>query len=103
MLEPVFREYARSKGLDRDYLENLAGFFLQVARQEGEAEAVRLVLGEDPELGPYLDVDLRDAPRTHAWLVAFREMIAQGSQVVAQRTEGDLLDVYVLLPTKAQA
>jgi hypothetical protein len=103
MLEPVFREYARSKGLDRDYLENLAGFFLQVARQEGEAEAVRLVLGEDPELGPYLEVDLRDAPRTHAWLAAFREMIAQGAQLVVKQKGEDLSTLYVLPPAKVEA
>jgi len=84
-------------------LENLAGFFLDVARQEGEAEAVRLALGEDPELGPYLDVDLRDAPRTHAWLAAFLKAMAQGSQVVTQKREDGFLDAYVLPPTKGEA
>jgi len=102
VLDPVFRKYARPKGLDRDYLEGLAGFFLRVARQEGEEEAVRLTFGEDPGLGPYLEVDLREAPRTRAWLSAFRGAIAQGAKVVVLK-RGGLLELRVYLPGGLEA
>ncbi|ULR39748.1 hypothetical protein [Thermus sp. NEB1569] len=85
MLPETFREYAKSKGLGREYLENLAGFFLVVAKENGEEEEVSLLLGEDPALGPYLDVDLRRAPKTHAWLSAFREAAQEGATVVVQK------------------
>jgi len=103
MLEPVFREYARPKGQGRAYLENLAGFFLAVAKQEGEEERVRMVIGEDPALGPYLDVDLRDAPRTHAWLSAFREAAKGGATLALQKREDGTVDATVLPPGKAEA
>jgi hypothetical protein len=103
MLEPVFREYARPKGQGRAYLENLAGFFLAVARDHGEEEQVRMVIGEDPVLGPYLDVDLREAPRTHAWLSAFREAAKEGAALALQENEDGTVDATVLPPRKAEA
>jgi len=102
MLAEVFREYARSKGQDRGYLEHLAGFFQLVARENGEEERVRLLLGEDPLLGPYLDVDLRDAPKTHAWLAAFREAAEEGAHLQVREEEGGL-EAVVLPPKKAEA
>ncbi|BCZ90602.1 hypothetical protein TthAA37_24230 (plasmid) [Thermus thermophilus] len=103
MLAEAFREYARPKGQGRAYLENLAGFFLAVARDQGEEERVRMVIGEDPVLGPYLDVDLRDAPRTHAWLSAFREAAKEGAALALQENEDGTVDATVLPPRKAEA
>lgn len=103
MLAEVFREYARPKGQGRAYLENLAGFFLAVARDQGEEEQVRMVIGEDPVLGPYLDVDLREAPRTHAWLSAFREAAKEGAALALQENEDGTVDATVLPPSKAEA
>lgn len=103
MLAEAFREYARPKGQGRAYLENLAGFFLAVARDQGEEEQVRMVIGEDPVLGPYLDVDLREAPRTHAWLSAFREAAKEGAALALQENEDGTVDATVLLPRKAEA
>lgn len=103
MLAEAFREYARPKGQGRAYLENLAGFFLAVARDQGEEERVRMVIGEDPVLGPYLDVDLRDAPRTHAWLSAFREAAKGGAALALQENEDGTVDATVLPPRKAEA
>jgi hypothetical protein len=103
MLEPVFREYARPKGQGLPYLENLAGFFLAVAKQEGEEERVRLVLGEDPLLGPYLDVDLREAPRTHAWLAAFKQAAEEGATLAVRPEEDGTVEAIVLPPRKAEA
>lgn len=103
MLAEAFREYARPKGQGRAYLENLAGFFLAVARDQGEEERVRMVIGEDPVLGPYLDVDLREAPRTHAWLSAFREAAKEGAALALQENEDGTVDATVLPPRKAEA
>ena len=103
MLAEAFREYARPKGQGRAYLENLAGFFLAVARDQGEEERVRMVIGEDPVLGPYLDVDLRDAPRTHAWLSAFREAAKEGARLVVKDRGDGTVDATVLPPSKAEA
>ncbi|GAA6744454.1 MULTISPECIES: hypothetical protein [Thermus] len=103
MLAEAFREYARPKGQGRAYLENLAGFFLAVARDQGEEEQVRMVIGEDPVLGPYLDVDLREAPRTHAWLSAFREAAKEGAALALQENEDGTVDATVLPPRKAEA
>ncbi|WP_038043776.1 hypothetical protein [Thermus tengchongensis] len=103
MLAEAFREYARPKGQGRAYLENLAGFFLAVARDQGEEEQVRMVIGEDPILGPYLDVDLREAPRTHAWLSAFREAAKEGAALALQENEDGTVDATVLPPRKAEA
>jgi len=103
MLAEIFREYARPKGQGRAYLENLAGFFLAVARDQGEEERVRMVIGEDPVLGPYLDVDLRDAPRTHAWLSAFREAAKEGARLVVKDRGDGTVDATVLPPSKAEA
>lgn len=103
MLAEIFREYARPKGQGRAYLENLAGFFLHVARDQGEEERVRMVIGEDPVLGPYLDVDLREAPRTHAWLSAFREAAEEGARLVVKDSGDGTVDATVLPPRKAEA
>lgn len=98
MLPLFFREYAAPKGQGREYLENLASFFLAVAKDQGEEEAVGLVLGDDPALGPYLDVDLRTAPKTHAWLATFRQAAASGESLVVQKEEGGF--TATVLPSK---
>lgn len=102
MLAEFFREYALPKGQGQEYLENLAGFFLVVAKDQGEEEMVRLSFGEDPVLGPYLDVDLREAPKTHAWLAVFREAAAKGGTLVVQR-HGEETTATVLFPEKVEA
>jgi len=101
MLEPMFREYARPKGLGVDYLVDLAGFFQAVARHHGEEHLVRMTIGEDRE-GPYLDVDLRDAPQTHAWLSAFKAAAEAGGTLHVRNTEKGA-EAVVIPPSKTEA
>jgi len=101
MLEPVFREYARPKGLDANYLVDLAGFFQAVARSHGEGDLIRMTLGED-QGGPYLDVDLRDAPQTHAWLSAFKAAAEAGGALHVRNTEKGA-EAVVLPPSRTEA
>jgi len=101
MLETVFREYARPKGLDVDYLVDLAGFFQAVAKNHGEEDLIRMTIGEDQE-GPYLDVDLRDAPQTHAWLSAFKAAAEAGGNLRVRNTEKGA-EAVVLPPSKTEA
>ncbi|MDM7325065.1 MAG: hypothetical protein P3W93_008855 [Thermus sp.] len=100
MLPEVFREFAKPKGLGQEYLENLAGFFLAAAKENGEEEAIGLTLGEDHILGPYLDVDLRRAPKTYSWLISFRQAVDQGAQLVVEKRA---LRLTILPPNRTRA
>lgn len=91
------RFYAREENTDLEMLQLLAQGILWIANAEGEADKVWVNLGEDPEKGPFLEYDLRNAPNTRGVIRAMRISRQQGHEIIMKDNQDGTMTVTIPL------